>query len=67
MIDFLPIDRIQGGEVLAKDVYKDNVLLVKKGYVLTKQKANKLKAHGVIGVFVKGEGEGVRIPSATRT
>ncbi|BBW98975.1 hypothetical protein [Geobacillus subterraneus] len=52
---------------MAKDVYKDNVLLVKKGYVLTKQKANKLKAHGVIGVFVKGEGEGVRIPSATRT
>lgn len=64
---FLPIDRIQGGEVLMKDVYKDGVLLLKKGHVLTKRNAKKLKAHGVVGVFVKGEGEFVELASTTRT
>lgn len=52
---FLPVDCIRGGEVLAKDVYKDCLLLMKKGHVLSELSAKRLKAHGVVGVFVKGE------------
>lgn len=51
------LKNLQEGMVLAKDVYKGDLLLLKKGYVLNRTMIERLKKHGVTCVFVEGVSE----------